>query len=74
MRGDAESTYQAPSGYNAHLEHHRSFIDAVRSRKPVVEDAIYGFRAAGPALLTNTSYDSGRPVTWDPVAMRVIPG
>ena len=29
---------------------------AVRIRKPVIEDAVFGFRAAGPALLSNMSY------------------
>jgi predicted dehydrogenase len=71
LRAEGETRFEAPAGYNAHLEHHRTFINAVRTRKPVLEDATYGFRAAGPALLTNTSYDSGKPVTWDPTAMRV---
>ena len=47
---------RAAQGYSDHFEHHRNFIAAVRSRKPVVEDAVFGFRAAGPALLSNISY------------------
>jgi predicted dehydrogenase len=33
-----------------------SFLAAVRSRKPVVEDAVFGLRAAGPALLANACH------------------
>ena len=42
----------------------------MRTRKPPVEDAVYGFRAAGPALMTNQSYFDNRPVNWDPEAMK----
>jgi predicted dehydrogenase len=50
---------------NAHLEHHRNFYNAVRSRKPFFEDGIFGFRAAGPALLTNTSIAENRTCNWN---------
>ena len=49
-----------------------NFFNAVRSRQPVVEDATFGLRAAGPALLANMSYYEGRIKHWDPVAMRVV--
>jgi len=64
-------TFTPPQGYDAHREHHRVFYEAVRSRKRPVEDAVFGFRAAGPALLANTSYFEKRIVGWDPVAMTV---
>jgi predicted dehydrogenase len=60
-----------PPGYSAHLEHHRVFWSAVRSRKPVVEDAVFGMRAAGAALLSNLSYAGNRIVGWNPQAMQV---
>jgi predicted dehydrogenase len=63
--------FTPPRGYDAHREHHRVFYEAVRSRKKPVEDAVFGFRAAGPALLANTSYFEKRQVGWDPVAMTV---
>jgi hypothetical protein len=47
------------------------FFDAVRNRKPVTEDAVFGLRAAGPALLANISYFERRIVDWDPVNMRI---
>lgn len=66
---DQELTYAPPRGYNAHLEHHKVFWSAVRNRKPVVEDATFGFRAAGPALLSNVSYFEERVCKWDPQTM-----
>ena len=39
-----------------HLDHFTNFFDAVRTSKPVVEDAVFGFRAAAPALACNESY------------------
>jgi predicted dehydrogenase len=63
--------FAPPSGYDAHQEHHRVFYDAVRSRKKPVEDAVFGFRAAGPALLANTSYFEKRMCRWNPEAMTV---
>jgi hypothetical protein len=70
LRPQTEENYVAPDGYSALVDHHRTFFEAVRSRKPVVEDAVFGLRAAGPALLTNSSHYDRRPYTWDPESMR----
>ncbi len=59
-----------PGGTEAHLA---TFLQALRSRQPVVQDATFGFRAAGPALLANLSYLEGRPIGWDPGTMEVVP-
>jgi predicted dehydrogenase len=69
LRPDKADKFVPPAGYNAHLEHHRNFYAALRSRKPFFEDAVYGFRAAGPALLTNVSLWENRICHWDPEAM-----
>jgi predicted dehydrogenase len=66
MRPESEERFLAPRGYNDHEDHHRNFFEAVRSRKPVVEDALFGFRAAGPAVLSNVSYAEKRAVKWNP--------
>jgi predicted dehydrogenase len=71
MRPRAVENYKPPRGYSDHRDHHASFIEAVRTRKPVVEDATFGLRAAGPALLSNLSYFERRLVQWDPVTMTV---
>jgi hypothetical protein len=60
-----EDRFSAPRGYNDHLDHHRNFLSAVQSRRPVVEDALFGLRAAGPALLSNISYFESRALAWD---------
>ena len=70
MRSSTEERYTPPPGFDAHLDHHRNFYAALRSRKPFMEDAVFGFRAAGPALASNTSYFEKRVVGWDPQAMK----
>ena len=66
--------FAAPSGYDDRLDHFRNFFASVRSRKPVVEDALFGLRAAAPSLLCNQSYDEARPVGWDPETFKVTAG
>jgi len=67
-------TFAPPDGYNDRLDHFRKFFAAVRARTPVVEDALFGLRAAAPALLCNQSYFEGRPVRWDPETFQVKAG
>jgi predicted dehydrogenase len=69
MKANNEQTFEPPSHYSDHYDHHLNFALAIRSRKPVVEDAVFGFRAAGPALLANISYFENWIVEWDPNAM-----
>jgi hypothetical protein len=64
-------TFSGPDGYDDRLDHFRNFFASVRSRKPVVEDALFGLRAAAPSLLCNLSYEKSRPVTWDSEAFKV---
>ncbi len=66
MKPDQVLTWAPPRGYNAHLDHHRVFWNALRTRKPVIENTTFGFRAAGPALLSNVSYFEERVCKWDP--------
>ncbi|MGC1461831.1 MAG: Gfo/Idh/MocA family oxidoreductase [Terracidiphilus sp.] len=64
--------FVAPQGYSDSYDHFKNFFEAVRTRKPVVEDAVFGYRAAGAALLSNLSIDRGEVVKWDPDAMKLI--
>ena len=69
IRGESETRFNAPRNYSAHLEHHRNFYTAVRTRKPFFEDSVFGLRTAGPSLLTNISLAEGRACKWDPEKM-----
>jgi predicted dehydrogenase len=60
-----DETYAAPPRYSSADHHFRNFFDAVRTRGPVVEDAVFGLRAAGPALLANDSFFENRAIGWD---------
>ena len=63
--------YVAPNGYSDSYDHFKNFFKSVRTRKPPVEDATFGYRAAGAALLSNLSIDRGAVVSWDPDAMKL---
>jgi predicted dehydrogenase len=64
--------FKAPQGYSEHLDHFTNFFDAVRTNKPVIEDATFGFRAAAPALSCNESYFQKKIIKWDPLNMKLL--
>ena len=68
----ADEKYAAPEGYHDRYDHFKVFFEAVRTRQPVVEDAVFGYRAAGAALLANLSMESGKIMHWDPEAMQIV--
>jgi predicted dehydrogenase len=71
-RSKSTEKYVVPKGYDERLDHFVNFFNAVREKKPVYEDATFGYRAAAPALLCNESYRQKREIDWDPVAMKVV--
>lgn len=64
-------TYAAPDGYDDRYDHFVHFFESVRTKKPVVEDAVFGFRAAAPCLACNESYFQKKVINWDPVGMKL---
>jgi len=64
--------YAAPKNYDDVYSHFNNFFHSVRTRQPVVEDAVFGYRAAGAALLSNRSYYSGKIEHWDPETMKLV--
>jgi hypothetical protein len=72
MRLTPVEEFLAPDDYSDHAAHMANFLAAVRNRKPVVEDAVFGLRAAGPALLANASLYERKICGWDPRAMERI--
>ncbi len=67
-----DTVFNAPENYDEHLEHFGHFFDGVRNGTPVVEDPIFGFRAAAPCLAANQSYFENKIIHWDPVNMKII--
>lgn len=63
--------FKVPAGYSDHLDHITNFFDAIRSGKPVVQDAEFGFRAVAPALACNDSYFKKKVIQWDPEVMKL---
>jgi predicted dehydrogenase len=66
-----EEVYAPPSSYSDHVDHFTNFFEAIRSAGPSIEDATFGLRAAGPALLSNLCYFDNRIYGWDPDQMRI---
>ncbi len=69
LRANTQSAFRAPRWFSAHRAHHQNFYNAVRTRKPFFEDSVFGFRTAGPSLLTNTSMWESRVCNWNPETM-----
>jgi predicted dehydrogenase len=73
MLPPAEAAWVAERGYRgAHFDHFMNFFRGVRGDRPVTEDAVFGFRAAAPALACNDSYFQERIVSWDPEGMKLV--
>jgi hypothetical protein len=65
-------SYRAPEGYNASNDHFANFFDSIRTGKPVVEDAVFGFRAAAPCLACNDSYFENKVIKWNAEEMKIV--
>jgi predicted dehydrogenase len=67
----AVEKFVAPPGYSDSYDHFHNFFNSVRTRNQPVEDATFGFRAAGAALLSNLSVERGKVVNWNPETMKL---
>jgi predicted dehydrogenase len=64
--------YVAEEGYKgAHFDHFYNLFNAMRTGGKVSEDALFGFRAAAPALLCNDSYFQNKIIQWDPQQLKL---
>lgn len=61
----AESTVYKGANYNDVKPHLWNFFQAVKSRQPVMEDAVFGHHAALACHMANASYFSKSAVYWD---------
>lgn len=64
--------FRVPKGYSADLDHHMNFYAGIREGKPIREDAVFGMRAAGPALIANKSFFEKKIINWDPENAKLI--
>jgi predicted dehydrogenase len=72
MLPPSEAHYAVEEGYKgAHYDHFSNFFYGVRNGQSAAQDAVFGFRAAAPALLCNNSYFEEKTVYWDPIEMKV---
>ena len=67
---EAES-FTVPHGYSDVSDHQANFFHAVRTRKPVVENEIFGNNAALGCHLANYSYFNKSIAVWDPEARKI---
>ena len=68
-----EYTFAAEKDYlGGPYDHFVNFFTAIRNGGKVVEDAVFGYRAAAPALLCNDSYNQDTAIHWNPDTMQLI--
>ena len=64
--------FKSPEGYSANTDHHINFYKGIREKAVIKEDALFGMRAAGPALASNKSVYEKKIVLWDPASATVV--
>lgn len=68
-----EYTFAAEKGYlGGPYDHFVNFFTAIRENGKVVEDAVFGYRAAAPALLCNDSFTKDTAMLWNPEKMQIV--
>lgn len=77
LTSDPESIVKKPlEPDEVHLEktpeHHRNWIDCIRSRKKPVADVEIGARSVAISILGNLAYWNHRPMRWDPVKWEFV--
>ncbi len=69
---ESDIEFKAPAGYSANVDHHQNFYNGIRKGTKVVEDALFGMQAAGPALASNKSYFEKKIIEWNPEQAKLI--
>jgi predicted dehydrogenase len=72
---DEESeVYALPHGYSDIADHQANFFHAVRTRKPTVENEVFGNNAAIGCHLSNFAYFNKAIAVWDAGAKKIVKG
>ena len=75
FKADEESEiFVTPPGYSDVADHQANFFHAVRTRKPVVENEVFGNHAAIGCHLANYSYFNKAVAVWDDGARKIVRG
>ena len=67
-------SYATPHGYSDVVDHQANFFNAVRTRKPVVENEVFGNQAAIGCHLSNYAYFNKCIAVWDGKAKKIVKG
>jgi predicted dehydrogenase len=67
-------SYATPHGYSDVVDHEANFFNAVRTRKPVVENEVFGNQAAIGCHLSNYAYFNKCIAVWDGKAKKIVKG
>ena len=71
---DQTESYANPPGYSDTVDHQANFYSAVRTRKPVAENEVFGNHAAIGCHLANFSYFNKTVAVWDPATKKIVKG
>ena len=72
MKSPETTVFKAEDGYKgAHYDHFYHWTQGIRTGQPIIEDALFGYRAAAPALLCNDSYYQEKTIKWDPAKLKL---
>ncbi len=68
----SKEVYKEPNNFDSHKAHYMNFFNAIMGKEKAIENSSFGLRAAAPSLAANKSYFESRPISWDPVNMKLV--
>jgi predicted dehydrogenase len=71
---EKSEVYTTPPGYSDIPDHQLNFFNSVRSRKPTVENEVFGNNAAIGCHLSNFAYFNKAIAVWDSGAKKIVKG
>jgi len=71
---EEDESYANPPGYSDTVDHEANFFNAVRTRKPVPENEVFGNHAAIGCHLSNFAYFNKSAAVWDATARKIVKG
>ncbi|HEV2399487.1 MAG TPA: Gfo/Idh/MocA family oxidoreductase [Candidatus Sulfotelmatobacter sp.] len=71
---DIGESYVTPPGYSDTVDHQANFFNAVRTRKPVVENEVFGNNTSIGCHLANFAYFNKSVAVWDQAGKKIVKG